>query len=261
VERRVSEPGETVSANRAWWDAEAAAYQDEHGRFLGDADFLWGPEGLRESDVALLGAVGGRAVLEVGCGAGQCSRWLATQGAAVLGVDLSAAQLQRSWLLDQRTGVRVPAVVADAARLPLPDASFDLACSAYGALPFVADVAAVMREVSRVLRPGGRWVFSLGHPFRWCLPDDGGPDGLVVRDSYFDRRAYVEVDADGAAVYAEHHRTMGDLVRAVVAAGLRIDDLVEPEWPEGSEHVWGSWTPLRGRLVPGTAIFVTGKPD
>src|SRR4029079_13153636 len=86
----------------------------------------------------------------------------------------------------------VPMVQADACRLPLADASVDVACSAYGAVPFVADSAALMREVARVLRPGGRWVFSASHPLRWALPDDPGEAGLVVRSSYFDRTPYVE---------------------------------------------------------------------
>ena len=117
-----------------------------------------------------------------------------------------------------------------------------------------------MREVARVLRPGGRWVFAVNHPIRWAFPDDPGPDGLTVTQSYFDRTPYLEVDGAGAATYVEHHRTLGDRVRDVVAAGLVLDDLVEPEWPEGRERIWGQWSPLRGRLFPGTAIFVTRRP-
>ena len=49
-----------------------------------------------------------------------------------------------------------------------------------------------MREVFRVLRPGGRWVFSVTHPMRWVFLDDPGEDGLVGVHSYFDRRPYVE---------------------------------------------------------------------
>jgi hypothetical protein len=45
-----------------------------------------------------------------------------------------------------------------------------------------------------------------------------------------------------------------------VAAGLRLVDLVEPEWPEGHERVWGAWSPTRGRVIPGTAVFVCEKP-
>jgi SAM-dependent methyltransferase len=261
VARRTTGDAETTSANRRWWDAAAAGYQSEHGAFLGadGADFLWGPEGLREADAGLLGPVADKTVLEVGCGGGQCARWLATKGARVLGVDLSLAQLRHSAALDAGAGVVVPVAVGDAACLPIGDTRIDVACSAYGALPFVADSAAVMREVARVLRPGGRWVFSVTHPFRWCLPDDGGPAGLVVRDSYFDRRPYVELDDTGRAVYVEHHRTIGDRVRELVAAGFELLDVVEPEWPEGHDRSWGAWTPLRGRLLPGTAIFVTVK--
>jgi SAM-dependent methyltransferase len=250
----------TRRANRAWWDREAPGYQADHGAFLGDAEFVWGPEGMTESQLGLLGPVRNRRILEIGCGAGQCARWLARAGAQVVGLDLSEAQLRHSRALDARTGTAVPVVVADACDLPFAGGSFDLACSAYGAVPFVADSARLMREVARVLRPGGRWVFSVTHPFRWCLPDDPGPDGLVVRDSYFDRRPYVESDAAGRALYAEHHRTLGDRVRELVASGFVLTDVVEPEWPERNAQVWGGWSPLRGRLVPGTAIFVCERP-
>ncbi|NUR58122.1 MAG: methyltransferase domain-containing protein [Catenulispora sp.] len=154
----------------------------------------------------------------------------------------------------------VPLVQADATRLPFADGSFDIACSAFGAVPFVADSAAVMREAARVLTPGGRWVFSVSHPIRWSFPDDPGEAGLTARDSYFDRRPYVEFDEHGSATYAEHHRTLGDRIREITAAGLTLVDLVEPEWPAGLTQEWGGWSPLRGRLIPGTAIFVTVKP-
>ncbi len=260
VRRRGAGDAETVVANRRWWDAQAPGYYDEHGTFLGDDRFVWCPERLDEADAHLLGDVAGRRVLEVGCGAAQCSRWLQGAGAQVVATDLSAGMLHRSRLIDAGRDRPVPLAQADATRLPFADASFDLACSAYGAVPFVADSAAVMREVARVLRPGGRWVFSVSHPLRWALPDDPGPDGLVVRSSYFDRTPYVEQADDGTAVYVEHHRTLGDRVREVVAAGLVLEDLVEPEWPVGHEQTWGGWSALRGRLVPGTAILRCRRP-
>ena len=247
---------ETIRANRVDWDRNADAYQAEHGDFLRDVGFVWSPEGLDEADVGLLGPVSGRRVLEVGCGAAQCSRWLMTQGASVVGLDLSVRQLQHSRRIDDSTGVAVPAVCATATRIPLRDGSFDLACSAFGALPFVADADAVMREVARVLRPGGRWVFAVTHPVRWMFPDDPTSRGMNVVRPYFDRSPYVEVDEDGNPSYVEHHHTIGDWVRAVTSAGFVVEDVVEPEWPDGHERVWGAWGPYRGRFVPGTAIFV-----
>jgi SAM-dependent methyltransferase len=258
--RRHVDSGASLAASRAWWEASAREYQDEHGDFLGDADFLWCPEGLRESEAGLLGDIVGKHVLEVGAGAAQCSRWLIRSGAAAVGLDLSAAQLAHSLAIDARHGVSTPVVQGDAQQLPFADASFDLACSAYGAVPFVSDSGAVMAEVARVLRPGGRWIFAVTHPIRWCFRDDPGAGGLVAETSYFDRRPYVEQDEDGVPTYVEHHRTVGDRVREAVAAGLVVDDIIEPEWPAGHDRPWGQWSPLRGRILPGTAIFVTHKP-
>ncbi len=138
---------------------------------------------------------------------------------------------------------------------------FDLACSAFGAVPFVADPGRVMAEVARVLRPGGRWVFAVNHPMRWMFSDDPGPDGLKVQQSYFDRTPYLEVDGSGAATYVEHHRTVGDRIRDIVAAGLVLDDLVEPEWPAGRQRVWGQWSRAAGRAVPGNRHLRLPRPD
>jgi SAM-dependent methyltransferase len=249
----------SVRASRTWWDSEAPAYAVEHGAFLGDdragADLVWGPEGWTEAELGLLGPVTGLRVLEVGAGGAQGARWLASQGARAVALDLSHAMLAHS--IGRSPAVSL--VQADAGRLPFADASFALACSAYGAVPFVADAGAVFAEVARVLRPGGRWVFSVTHPVRWAFPDAPGPAGLVADRPYFDRTAYVERDEDGTPSYVEHHRTVGDTVRALVASGLAVVDLVEPEWPERNQTEWGGWSPLRGRILPGTAIWVTQK--
>lgn len=261
--RRHAGAGESSRASRIWWDRNADEYQSDHGGFLGDSRFVWGPEGLEEEQARLLAPASelpGSAVLELGAGAAQCSRWLAEQGALPVALDLSHRQLQHALRISAgHPAPAFPLVEADAGALPLADGSFDLACSAYGALPFVADPVRVLREVRRVLRPGGRFVFSVTHPLRWALPDDPGPEGLTLTASYFDRTPYVEQDETGRAVYVEHHRTLGDRVRDVVAAGFRLTDLVEPEWPDWNRQEWGGWSGLRGRLVPGTAIFVCAR--
>lgn len=260
--RRHADEVETARANRAWWDIEAAGYYAEHGSFLGDDDFVWGPEGLREADAGLLGDILGRRVLEIGAGAAQCSRYAVLQGATVVATDISGGMLRQGADLNRRftasSGLTVPLVQCDATTLPFTDRSFDVVFTSYGAVPFVADSAALMAEAARVLRLGGRFIFSTTHPIRWALPDDPGYPGLTVSSSYFDRTPYVEQES-GATTYVEHHRTMGDRVRELTAAGLRLVDLVEPEWQPQNQQVWGGWSPLRGELIPGTAIFVCEK--
>ena len=258
--RRPAGAADSARANRRWWDAAAPAYLAEHGTDLGDADFLWCPEGLREADAHLLGDVAGRRVLEIGCGSAPCARWLRSAGADVVALDLSAGMLARAAELNRSTGLDVPLIQADAAALPVGDASVDLACSAFGGLPFVADAGSVFSEVARVLRPGGRFVASVNHPLRWPFPDSPDPEDLRVISSYFDRTPYVETDDDGRTVYVEHHRTVGDWVRAVVGSGLVLVDLVEPEWTPGRIETWGQWSPERGALVPGTLILVSERP-
>ncbi|MCX5046492.1 class I SAM-dependent methyltransferase [Aldersonia sp. NBC_00410] len=255
----------SMRANRRWWDADASDYHRTHAEFLGvDSDrgeFVWCPEALHEGDVHLLGDIVGKRILEVGCGSAPCARWLRAHGGEPVGIDISMGMLSRGMATMDRGGPQVPLIQADAEALPFADDSFDLACSAFGAVPFVSDSARVMREVARVLRPGGRWVFAVNHPMRWIFPDDPGPNGLTATIPYFDRTPYVERDAAGVPTYVEHHRTMGDRIREIVAAGLVLDDLIEPDWPEWLDREWGQWSPLRGELFPGTAIFLCTLPD
>lgn len=103
-------------------------------------------------------------------------------------------------------------------------------------------------------------MFSTTHPLRWPFPDDPGRGGLTATRSYFDRRPYVETSATGRVLYAEYHRTLGDLVADVVAAGLVLDGLVEPEWPPGHTRTWGGWGPVRGAQLPGTLIVSSHRP-
>jgi SAM-dependent methyltransferase len=256
VERRPVDEAESRRANGPDWDRYADEYQSTHGEFLGDVGFLWGPEGLREDDAKILGNVTDRDVLEVGSGAGQCSRWVRSHGGRAVGLDLSLRQLQHSRRIDEHTGVAVPSVQGTATALPFAADRFDVVFCSFGALQFVRDIDLAVAETARVLRPGGRFAFSITHPTRWMFPDDPGEPGLVAGQSYWDRTPYVEIDDEtGVVAYVEHHRTLGDWVALLAGHGFRITTLVEPEWPEGHDRVWGGWSGVRGRFTPGTAIF------
>lgn len=250
---------ETVAANRSWWDEQADDYLDEHGSFLGDDDFVWGPEGWTEAELGVLGPLADKRVLEFGAGAAQAGRWCRAQGARVVSTDLSLGMLRTGAVLNARSPSSVPLVQCDASQLPFADASFDVVVSAFGAVPFIADTATLMKELTRVTRPGGMVAFSTSHPIRWAFPDVPTQAGLSVSQSYFDTTSYAEA-AGSQVLYAEHHRTMQQRVRELLDAELQLHDLRELPWRDSNEQTWGGWSPERGRLIPGTLILVGRKP-
>ncbi len=259
--RRIAVDGAASRAvARSWWDSEADAYQREHEDLLGQAQWLWGPEGWTDDDLDLLRVLQGERVLELGCGAGAGARWLIERGVRAVGLDVSHRMLQHSRRIDETEGARVPVVQATAEVLPFRSGTFDVVATSYGALPFVAEVDRVFEEVERVLVAGGRVVVAVTHPIRWAFLDDPGLGGLTAVRPYFDRMPYAEVDRRGDVSYVEHHRTIGDWVEVVVGAGLVIDQLVEPPWNPQNPRTWGGWSPLRGSLIPGTLILAAHKP-
>ena len=104
------------------------------------------------------GAAPGSSYLDVGCGAGTYTRWLAEQGLQVIGLDYSQPTLKKA---RQRISPGIPLCAGDATRLPFADASFDGALC-FGVLQAVSDSASVVRELARILKPGGDlWIDAL----------------------------------------------------------------------------------------------------
>jgi len=134
--------------------------------------------------VCALGDVRGLDVLEIGCGSGGWSLWLAEKGARVVGLDPSSRQLEQARRLQRVQGVELELVEAPAEDVPLGDGSFDLVMSDYGACTW-SEPNATVAEVSRLLRPGGRFVVNTTSPIAHiCLDYEKGFGPALVRD-YF----------------------------------------------------------------------------
>ena len=156
--------------------------------------------------LTLLPDVVGLTVLDLGCGSGRYARLLAQRGAArVIGVDQSADMLARA-----REVVHL-LVRADARALPLADASIDVVVSGL-MIGDLADLDAALADAARVLRPGGRLVYSDLHP-------RGAGAGWV--------RAFAGADGETYAVRHHVHQIADHLV-ACWRAGLEPESLVEP---------------------------------
>ena len=120
---------------------------------------MWGIWNIAEVRAGVLPAdLQGRDSIELGCGTGYVSAWLARRGARTVGLDNSAAQLATARQLQDRFGLRFPLIHASAEQAPFADASFDVAISEYGASIW-CDPYAWIPEAARLLRPGGQLIF------------------------------------------------------------------------------------------------------
>lgn len=160
----------------------------------------------------------GELTLDVACGEGRVARRLRELGHRVVGVEGSPALARAAREADPGFEVHV----ADAAALPLPDDSADLAVASL-ALMNLDDLAGAVREIARVLRPRGRLCASLLHPLNSWGDAGGGA-------SYFDTIRYAEELASGEARVTVHdtHRPLRDYFGALEAAGLAVERLREP---------------------------------
>jgi SAM-dependent methyltransferase len=214
---------DSVAANVAQWTATNAEFTDGAAeRSWSDPEVRWGVFGIPE--FGALGDVAGLDVVELGCGTAFCSARLARLGARVVGVDPTPAQLATARRMQAQTGIEFPLVEAPAEAVPLPDRSFDLAFSDYGA-PLWADPQKWIAEAARLLRPGGRLVFltvaTLAH---LCTPDlDDEPiTNALVRPQFGQYRTkWPEYPG------IEYHISHGDWIRILRANGFVLDALHE----------------------------------
>ena len=230
----MSELPEHVRRNRAEWSAWAAEYRAEAPARWAAEEISWGVWAIPEPEVGVLPeTVAGLDVVELGCGTAYVSAWLARRGARPVGVDVTPAQLETARAMQERFGLEFPLVEASAEAVPLPEASFDLAVSEYGASIW-ADPYAWVPEAARLLRPGGELVFLVNGTLAiLTAPAEEKPSGRELLRPYFGMHRFEWADGDSV----EFHLGYGDWIRLLRGSGFEVVDLVELRAPEsGPEH-------------------------
>lgn len=194
---------------------------------------------------ALAGDVSGREVLDAGCAAGEHSAWLVAQGARVTALDASPAMVA---LAGERLGSAVRVVHADlGAALPFDDAAFDLVVSSL-TLHYLRDWTTPLREFKRVLRPGGRLVFSTHHPHMTA------GDVAVYHDVSLVEEHWSAFAVEPVPV-RYYHRPLQQIVNPVIACGFALRGLFEPQ-PTAEAQARDPRLAERFRTQPGFLLVV-----
>jgi SAM-dependent methyltransferase len=245
--------GETERSARDWWNGWADYFQAEYGDGDVEIGIDWGPGAPLGDDLGLLGDVDGTRAIELGCGGAQFGIALAERGAAVTGVDVSEAQLAHARENAAERGQEIDFVHASVTDMPsVPDDAYDLAFSAF-AFQWVGDLEACFAEAHRVVREGGRLVFSVDHPFYKLLD----PETREFTASYFGdepRRVYSE-QFDAAMVI--HRRRISETVSLLTDAGFAVETIREPGYDDPGEYdsEFGSFDPDLMADVPPTVVY------
>ncbi|GAA2895398.1 methyltransferase [Actinoplanes cyaneus] len=241
-----------LTVNRANWDERAPAHAASAG--YGFAKFAADPAHLSDVvafDRPLLGDLTGQRAVHLQCHIGTDTLSLSRLGATVTGLDFSGESLKQARALAASANVDIPFLESDvyAARDVL-DGEFDLVYTGIGALGWLPSIERWAATVASLLAPGGRLFIREGHPVLWSLEYERTDDVIALSEPYFEQEAPMVFDEPGTYVDTDHQFThtvthewnhgLGEIVTAVLSAGLTLTGLVE--------HQSVPWNALPGRM-------------
>lgn len=245
-----------LNRNRAAWDGWAAEYVGPGLRNWSDEQPTWGIWGIPESEVGLLPELAGRDALELGCGTGYVSAWMARRGARPVGLDPTWEQLRSARGFQRRFGIDFPLVSAGAESVPLTDESFDVVISEYGASIW-SDPHLWVPEAARLLRAGGELVFLVnGTLLMLCVPDaDGVAAGDGLLRPYFGMHRFEWPDPPSI----EFHLGYGEWIRLLRRQSFEVTDLIELRPPAGASTTYDFVTLEWARRWPSEEVWKARK--
>ena len=225
-------------ANREEWQKMAAWYVEPAEKGWSSADPHWGIWRIPESQVGILPPdLTGKRCIEIGCGAGYVSSWLARRGGDVVGIDPTPGQLATARRLEAEHQLGVHFVEGFGETLPFADSSFDFAISEYGAALW-ADPYRWIPECARVLKPAAKLVFMTNHSFAiTCMHDDESEAMTTALQRPY-LGLYQTRWPDTTSV--EFHLPHGKWIELLTDNGFIIDRLLELGAPDNatSRYDW-----------------------
>jgi SAM-dependent methyltransferase len=231
-----------------------------HNAHKGDqaACLRGGGDTLFPEELDLLGPLNGKTLVHLQCNSGQDSLCLARRGARVTGVDLSDEAISFARNLSRDSGIAAEFIHSEVVGwMQSTTARFELAFSSYGAVGWLPDLDAWAAGVTRILQPGGRFVYVEFHPLVWSL----GKEMRADADDYFSKKPFVDpvpdyVAESGAALGAiqpgsseentqpatSWQHGFAEVLNALAQSGLKLERIHEYPYSNGCR--------VHSRLVP-----------
>jgi SAM-dependent methyltransferase len=253
---------EHVERNREQWDTWAPSYVDAGERNWQAHEPSWGIWSIPESDAQLFRGIerfAGVETLELGCGTGYVSAWLARAGATATGIDISANQLATARRLQtQHSLTSMTFIEASGEQLPFEDESFNLAISEYGVCLW-CDPYRWVPEASRVLRPGGELIFlTNGLLSTLCAHPKDGRDTTTLQRPLFGLHAN-EWPHDASDNSVEFHLPHGEWIRLLHEHGLQVEALIELQRPDHATTTYSWADPSWAQEWPCEEVWIARK--
>jgi SAM-dependent methyltransferase len=233
-----------IEENRRLWDAWTKIHLPS--AFYDLESFVDGRNPIRIDDYERdeVGDVSGRSLLHLQCHFGLDTLSWARLGARVTGADLSPEAIDAARALADRVGLEATFVQSNLYDLPSAlEGEFDVVYTSKGVLGWLPDIEAWARVVAHFVEPGGFFYIAEVHPVAQVWADEHvGPGELRLHYPYWSHRAPLRFDAQGS--YADRSaptdglvengwdHSLGEIVSALIAAGLRIDFLHEFDFCE-----------------------------
>ena len=229
--------------NRSAWQEFAKGYEEPAELAWKTDQPYWGIWGIPEEEVLLLPHdLEGKTCIEIGCGAGYVSSWMARRGAEVTGIDPTPNQLETARRLEKKYQLGVEFVEGFGEELPFADSSFDFAISEYGASLW-ANPYEWIPEAARVLKIGSGLVFMTNHAFAICCEPDQEDENEPLSDQL--QRPYLglfEQEWEFSSDEVEFHLSHGDWIALLRENGFILERLLELGAPANakSRYAWAS---------------------
>ena len=236
------------------WDEMSPYYQKKYGKSLMFYE--------KTIHLKLFGNLKSKKLLDLGCGGGQTSIFFAEHGAIVTGIDFSKKQIDFAKALAKRKGMeKISFQQGSMEDLSVfGDCSFDLVNSSH-TIHYVENLQKCFDEVFRVVKPKGKFVFSVSHPLNHIVERENNQ--LVVRRSYFQKGKY-KWNWEYPAEELKYPmflfiRKVDDYFVALRKSGFAVEDLLEPKTNLDKNSPWYNQSEPQEELVPGVLIFGARK--